>query len=113
MEQLNQQEFKILLLLHAAHCDYSFHPNEKAFLRLISTKETLDKVQSLFDQRKTESFSFIIKYFKQYFPEKDDREKLKSELLTLFEADDKFCDFEKGFIKYFNHLADLDTIPPQ
>ena len=109
MYNLNQREFKLLLLVHAANCDYSYHKKEKNYIENLADKETIDKLYAIYDKEKIESFSYLIKYFNEFFPTLEGRLELRRNLIELFHIDEKFCQFEKGFEKYFNHLAKLDA----
>jgi len=107
MLNLTQQEYKLLLLIHAAKCDYFFHDKEKIMLEKLADKSTLQRLEKVHEERKVESFSYLIKYFNEFYPTLQSRLELKKGLIELFHVDEKFCQFEKGFEKYFNHLAEI------
>lgn len=109
MYNLNHSEFKLLLFLHAANCDYFYHNKERAYIEELTTKETIEKLYLIYEKEKIESFSYLVKYFDEFFPTKEGRLELRKKLIELFHVDDKFCQFEKGFEKYFLHLAKLEV----
>lgn len=109
MLKLTPKEFKLLLLIHAAKCDYHYHDNEKLYIEDLADENLLKKLYKIYDEEKVASFSIIIKYFNEYFPTTDERLQLRQELMELFHIDGKYCQFEQGFEKFFNTMADIKT----
>lgn len=76
-------------------------------LEKMTDKSTLKKLEKIHEHGKVESFSYLIKYFNEFYPTLESRLELRETLIDLFHVDEKFCQFEKGFEKYFNHLAEI------
>lgn len=94
---LTKQEFKLLILIHAADADFEIHPDEKEYMIKLSGEDTFNKVIQLYEEDKVGSFSYLIKKMGYFYNLPLDKEKLQKELNDLFYADGKFNDFEKSF----------------
>ena len=101
---LNLSQFRTLLFIHAAQCDYEYHPREQAFIEKQCSKSEYSEMLKLYQSNKTASFSYLIKEYNKRFPDQNSRNSIKIELMKLFHIDKKFCEFEKKFLMFFSNL---------
>lgn len=94
-------EFESLFMIHAAYSDYFFHENEKELLQKWYDYESFERIHTYYMENKQSSFSFLIREFTKYYPQKQSRELLMEKTVKVFYADGVFCDFEAYFKNFF------------
>lgn len=101
---LSNEDFKTLLLIHLADCDYDLLKVEIAKIIQITNKQSYDKMIDVYQARKTESFNYLVKEFCKRFKTADERKMLYSDFQEVMQADNTVNEFESQFYSFFEKL---------
>lgn len=101
---LSDSDFKTLLLIHLADCDYEFLPIEKKEIIKLSDELSFEKMLNLYNSRKAESFNYIMKEFSIRYETVEKRNNIIKEIVKIAEADTIINEFEQKFIDFFSEL---------
>ncbi len=98
----NSHEFKVYLLLHAAHADFELKEEEKQKILSKATKTEYQHVYKVFkEDTDFERMETILLFREQFFPTEKDTEKIIQEIFELLNADEEFTLNEKNFFRIF------------
>lgn len=99
ISNMNPHEFKIYMMLFAAHADFELSPEEKALILSKTRKKEYLHIHEVFEKDNDyERIECILSYREKYFPSKTAVENLLKELYQLLEADGKSNVNEKNFM---------------
>ena len=105
-DQLNREEFITLLLIYAAHADYSFSEIEKEFILSVSNEDTYSAMFDLFNNRSDfEILKILVSNRTKYFNSQEEREKILSVLRNQFKNDGDRHNIEEQFIHFFDRMS--------
>lgn len=94
-------EFQVLLLIHAANCDFDYHSKEKDFIIEKFGEEMHDKMLSIYQKNKHSSFTTVMRDFLIYCENKDVKSDTLLKLNSILNADGEYNTFEEYFEKTF------------
>ena len=104
---LSKKEFEIFLLIYAAHVDYEFSEDEKAFILERCDAEVFDRMHKLFmDNSDYISMKLILDHKPLYYQEQEDKDYIFNLLKEIFKIDGDYSRIEKVFIQYFERIIE-------
>ena len=95
----NYSEFRIYLLLYAAHADFELKEEEKQRILTNATQDEYRHINKVFEKDSDfERIETILSFREQFFPTGQDTERLIKEIAGLLNADDEFNLYERNFL---------------
>lgn len=107
VNKYSRDQFLAFVLLYAAHIDIEFSPEEKNMIKERVSPEDFDEVYGDFnDMSDYEALQSIMNHKNQFFASDEDKERLFTEIKTLFFADGKYAVQEKTLYHFLKKLID-------
>jgi len=102
--------YQAFLLIHAAHADIQFTPNEQ---QLISDKfgaEVMDNMTKLYySMNEFQALETIKRLKANFITDKSLEQKMRSNIISIFEADGEYSRSEKSFLFFLDHYLELSN----
>ncbi len=103
---LDKNEFVALLLIYAAHADYSFSVTEQQYIRSISEEKVYGDMMTLFNsQSDFETLKILLKNKKAYFDNPAERQGIIDIIKKQFENDGDKYRIERTFLTFFDKMT--------
>jgi len=110
LPQLSESQFKIFLLIYAAHIDYVYSEEEAYLINALASGSEYKDMLTLFEsQTDYQSLKIILAYREQYFQDSADRKKLYQVITELFKVDGDYSRPEKTFLEFLDKLIDTEA----
>jgi hypothetical protein len=98
-------EFRVYLLLYAAHADFEMNPTERQKIRSKATDKEYRHICKVFDNDSDyERIETIQSYREKFYPTPEFAEKLMKEIAALLDADEDENLYERNFYRMMRKL---------
>ena len=96
------EEFSTFAMLYAASVNTDVDPEDEALIRQRIDEATFNKIKTAFDQcSDIKCIDILRSYHDKYMADEASRQRLIGDVRKLFEADEKYTNFERGLIHMF------------
>lgn len=101
----NENEFRVYLLLYAAHADQKLCEEEKQLILALTGEAELKHISSIFDKHSDmEHIETIMSFKQQFFPDTPKTEALLKDISAMLQADERLCAGEKSFLYFLGKV---------
>lgn len=105
MTKLNREEFKIFLMIYAAHVDYIYSKEEEELIRSKTCTDTYQKMYDLFiGNNDYTSLKIILENKKEHLNNTNDKTYYFNLIKNVFESDGDYARIEKSFSDFFERI---------
>lgn len=96
------EEFSTFAMLYAASVNADVEPDDLNLIRQRVDENTFDKMKSVFDQcSDIKCIDILRAYHDRYMADEASRQRLLDDVKILFEADDRYTNFERELVRMF------------
>ncbi|MCB0594365.1 MAG: hypothetical protein H6557_06285 [Lewinellaceae bacterium] len=96
------EEFSTFAMLYAASVNADVEPDDLHLIRQRVDENTFDKMKSVFDQcSDIKCIDILRAYHDRYMADEASRQRLLNDVKILFEADDRYTNFERELVRMF------------
>ena len=96
------EEFSTFAMLYAASVNADVEPDDLNLIRQRVDENTFDKMKSVFDQcSDIKCIDILRAYHDRYMADEASRQRLLNDVKILFEADDRYTNFERELVRMF------------
>jgi len=98
-------EYTAFLLLHAAHVDLEYTPNERIRILELISEAQLSEFEALYANHTDSSILEALRnHADEFFPSQTDHENLIAIIKDFFNADGDYSKLESNLLDFLNHL---------
>ena len=96
------EEFSTFAMLYAASINTDVEPEDEALIRQRVDEDTFKKIKSVFGQcSDIKCIELLRAYHDRYMADEASRQRLLNDVKILFEADDRYTNFERELVRMF------------